>query len=78
MVVRLQAAPSLSRPRANERDEPPLARGGLLILCAQVSNPSYPYHATAYTKPLLQHQNSALASAHVRRGPERLFELLRV
>ena len=47
--VRLQSAPSRSRPRANGRNELPL-RGGLLVLYANSSNPSYPFHATAYTK----------------------------
>jgi hypothetical protein len=40
--VRLQAALSRSRPRANERDELSFARTGPLILCAQLSHPSYP------------------------------------
>ncbi len=59
--VRLQAAPfTLAPARKRARRAAPCAHGGLLIFCAQFSNPSYPPpppHATAYTDSLLQLQH---------------------
>ena len=62
--MRLQAAPSRSRPRANERDELPLARTGAYLFFAR--NFLTPATPAIHTNSLLK--VSQLHGAHKQRG----------